>query len=106
MNICFFFQKNAHLFNLSIWNEIISRAKSNIKNKITPTSRYKSEIRKWIRKKYLCNLLNDELVDKLLRADYGHSHSQVRDELMSKKIHQLLKKSKKDRYFFVIGAGI
>ncbi len=56
--------------------------------------------------KYLCDELTSQYIQTLFKSKEEIQHVEQRDEQMSKYIHTLLHRSKNDRYFFAIGAGI
>ncbi|CAF4582338.1 unnamed protein product [Rotaria socialis] len=53
----------------------------------------------------MCSELDDAYMEQLWNNTEEFDDIDVRDENMSRPIHSLLKKSKKRRYFFAVGAG-
>lgn len=57
-------------------------------------------------KKYICDEITGPYLQTLYMSKKDVQHVEERDKQMSKYIHSLLKRSKTDRYFFAVGAGM
>ena len=61
---------------------------------------------KSIIKKYICDEITGRYIQSRLTNLTDALHMEQRDEIMAKYIHSLFRRSKKGRYFFVVGAGM
>ncbi|CAF4443283.1 unnamed protein product, partial [Rotaria socialis] len=96
-------EKLFNFANSTIWTLIVDRIKSRLKN--GTLGEPKMDQPEELLKTYMCSELDDAYMEQLWNNTEEFDDIDVRDENMSRPIHSLLKKSKKRRYFFAVGAG-
>ncbi|CAF4485419.1 unnamed protein product [Rotaria socialis] len=96
-------EKLFNFANSTIWTLIVDRIKSRLKN--GTLGEPKMDQPEELLKTYMCSELDDAYMEQLWNNTEEFDDIDVRDENMSRRIHSLLKKSKKRRYFFAVGAG-
>jgi hypothetical protein len=77
-----------------------------MKNPTMGLNDIKDYLKQSIIKRYICDEINGQYIQSLMKSSKDVQHVEERDEQMSKYIHTLLHRSNNHRYFFTIGAGI
>lgn len=83
----------------------MDRVKDDIRNQSLGVYEVEDYMRPAI-KDYVCDEIDDEYVESMWNMTDKFDGVEQRDERMANYIHKMLKKSKKGRYFFAVGAGI
>jgi hypothetical protein len=91
---------------LSTWKNILDRVKNEMKNGTLSLKEIKDYLKKSTIKKYICDEITSTFLQSLYMSKRDTQQVEERDKQMSKYIHSLLKYSKTNRYFFVVGAGM
>ncbi|CAM4754461.1 unnamed protein product [Rotaria magnacalcarata] len=99
----YFCEKLFMVANSTTWTLAVDTIKSRVKNgTFGEPKMYEPEE---FLKAYICSEFDDEYMENLWNTSTEFDGIVMRDENMSRRIHSLLKKSKKNRYFFAVGAG-
>ncbi|UJR22685.1 hypothetical protein I4U23_025721 [Adineta vaga] len=92
-------------YNLSTWLLILNIVKKEMKNRSMNTINESEYLKELTIKKYICDEINGNYIETLFKSSEEREKLEQRDEQISRHIHTLLKRSKKNRYFFAIGAA-
>ncbi|CAF1659728.1 unnamed protein product [Adineta ricciae] len=92
-------------YNISTWQLILNVVRKEMKSRPSNIINAQDYLQESINKKYICDEIDRNYIETLIKSPEERKSLEQRDAQMSKHIHRLLHRSNKNRYFFAIGAG-